>query len=241
MTKVIVIDDQPLEGKMIEYILHRDCPFAKYGGQAFTAAAGVRLAEQQHPDIIFLDITMPEGSGISVIENLKQVSPHAAVVMLTAHDNFEYIQGAMRAGANDYLLKPTRPSDVSQAVYRWSDKKDNSKPIDAAKRYVEQHLGENISLSSVAEILYLSPAYFSRLFHRQAGCSFSEWLTQRRMDRARNLLRDTTMSVSEIAASIGFKEPNSFTRLFKKSEGVSPTEYRRAYTKELSRKERESS
>lgn len=233
MIKVIVIDDQPLEGKMIGFTLTRSCPYAEYGGQAFNARDGIVLAEHEQPDIVFLDITMPGADGISVIGDIRRACAKARIVMLTAHDDFDYIRRAMRAGANDYLLKPTRPKDVTEAVERWADLpgKREEDPIAMAKNYVEDHLDQNITLAVVAEKLYLSPTYFSRLFKQRTNHTFSAWLAERRILRAQRYLDETNLSIADIATQVGYQEANSFTRLFKQITGISPTEYRKANKK----------
>lgn len=229
MIKIIVIDDQPLEGKMIGFLLQRSCPYAEYAGQAFNARDGILLAEKTRPDIAFLDITMPGADGIESIAALRRVCPELRIVMLTAHDDFDYVRRAMRAGANDYLLKPTRPRDVLDAIERWSNLPGTREedPIALAKRYVEEHLDRNISLSAVADKLYLSPTYFSRLFKQRTGFTFSAWLAQRRILRAQRYLDETNLPIADIATQVGYQEANSFTRLFKQATGLSPTEYRK--------------
>ncbi len=229
MIKLIVIDDQPLDGKMIDYTISRNCSFAQYCGQAYTARDGVALAERTQPDIVFLDITMPGGDGISIINDLRRISPNIRIVMLTAHDDFDYIRRAMRAGANDYLLKPTRPKDVIEAVERWANLPGSREedPIASAKNYVESNLDQNITLAAVADTLYLSPTYFSRLFKQRTGYTFSAWLAQRRIQRAQRYLEETALSIADIATQVGYQEANSFTRLFKQATGLSPTEYRK--------------
>lgn len=229
MIKVIVIDDQPLEGKMIEFTLSRFCAYAEYGGQAFNARDGVALAERTQPDIVFLDITMPGADGISIIGDLRRACSKVRIVMLTAHDDFDYIRQAMRAGANDYLLKPTRPRDVTEAVERWADLpgKREDDPIVLAKNYVEEHLDQNITLAMVAEKLYLSPTYFSRLFKQRTNYTFSAWLAEQRILRAQRYLDETNLTIADIATQVGYQESNSFTRLFKQTTGISPTEYRK--------------
>jgi len=214
---------------MISFVLERECPYAKYQGQAYSAAEGIALAQKVQPNIVFLDISMPGMDGIEAISHLRLVRNDMHIVILTAHDGFEYIQRAMRAGANDYLLKPTRPKDIQEAVDRWSGGagKLPDDIITAAKRYIEMHLDSSISLADVAESMFLSPAYFSRLFCSRTNMTFRAWMAERRVVRAQHLLEDTDLSVSEIAARVGYEEANSFTRLFRNATGMSPTQYRK--------------
>lgn len=231
MVKVIVIDDEILEGKMIDFVLTRDCPWAKYAGQACDAVSGLALANKVFPDIVFLDITMPGRDGVSIIRELKESCPDVRIVMLTAHDDFTYIQACMREGANDYLLKPTRPKDVVEAADRWAQHREATEgdPVDDAKRYAELNLEKPLQLSDVAERLYLSPAYFSRLFKQRTGITFSTWLAQRRIQRARRYLEETSFPIAEIAMKVGYPEASSFTRVFRHLVGWSPTEYRKKH------------
>ena len=216
---------------MIAFVLNRECPYTKYLGQAYTAVEGIAMAQEEPPDIVFLDISMPGMDGIEAIAHLRKIRPDMHIVILTAHDGFEYIQRALRAGANDYLLKPTRPRDIHEAVDRWSGG-GGQLPDDlvtAAKRFIESHLEESITLTDVAESLYLSPAHFSRLFCSRTNMTFRAWLSERRVVRARHLLEDTDFSVADIAARVGYQEANSFTRLFRNATGMSPSQYRKEH------------
>ena len=95
-----------------------------------------------------------------------------------------------------------------------------------AKQYISAHLHEPLQLSDIARRLYLSTAYFSRLFKEKTGMTFSEYLAGCRVERARQLLATTDLSVSEVAAAIGYQEANSFSRLFKARTGQTPSDYR---------------
>lgn len=114
---------------------------------------------------------------------------------------------------------------------RWSVRAEGPQedPIAAAKAFIEAHLGESITLTDVANSLYLSPAYFSRLFRTRTGMTFSAWLAERRIARARQYLEETSLPVAAISSKVGYQEANSFTRLFRSATGLSPTEYRKAH------------
>ena len=72
----------------------------------------------------------------------------------------------------------------------------------------------------------MSPYYFSKLFKAETGTTFVEYLTNLRMERAQELLKDEGLSIKEICASVGYADPNYFSRTFKKNVGVTPTVYR---------------
>ena len=74
----------------------------------------------------------------------------------------------------------------------------------------------------------LSPYYFSKLFKEETGENFIEYLTKLRIQKAKELLVDKEKSMKEICGQVGYSDPNYFSRIFKKSVGVTPTEYREA-------------
>ena len=95
-------------------------------------------------------------------------------------------------------------------------------------QYVDEHLAESISLSSLAELVQLSPYHFSRAFKQSFGQPPHRFLTGRRIERAKSLLADRKLSVTEIGFDIGFSEASAFTSAFHKLTGETPTDYRRS-------------
>jgi AraC family transcriptional regulator len=92
--------------------------------------------------------------------------------------------------------------------------------------FIEEHLGESISLAALAELVDLSLFHFARAFTQSFGEPPHRYHMARRMDRARTLLLTPLLSVTEIGVQMGFRETSSFTRAFRKFTGLTPTEYR---------------
>lgn len=95
-------------------------------------------------------------------------------------------------------------------------------------RYVREHLGESISLSDAAQAAHLSPNYLAHLIKKETGKTFVDIVTERRMEKAQELLGNTAMRIQEIAAAVGFEDDAYFARRFKQIHGVSPRAYRNA-------------
>ena len=96
-----------------------------------------------------------------------------------------------------------------------------------AKSYIEQHFDdENISLNSVAAYVNISPNHFSSIFSQEIGQTFVEYLTYVRMEKAKELLRTSSMKSAEIAFAVGYKDPHYFSYLFKKTQYCTPKEFR---------------
>jgi AraC family transcriptional regulator len=93
--------------------------------------------------------------------------------------------------------------------------------------FIEEHLSEEISLATLAELVNLSLFHFARAFKQSFGVPPHRYHSARRMDRARILLQTPALSVTQIGAQTGFRETSSFTRAFRRFTGVTPTEYRR--------------
>ncbi len=105
--------------------------------------------------------------------------------------------------------------------------KQNSDIIDSAIRYIDKNYSdENISLNGVAQAINISANYLSALFSQKMGESFVEYLTQKRMARAKQLLRQTGKRSGEIAYEVGYKDPRYFSFVFKKTQGCTPRSYR---------------
>lgn len=98
--------------------------------------------------------------------------------------------------------------------------------IASARNYIDANFAGNISLESVSESISLSAPYFSRLFSSQVGKTFIDYLTDLRLAKACQLLREGKLSIKEISSAIGYSDPNYFSRIFKKIIGQKPSEYR---------------
>ena len=97
-----------------------------------------------------------------------------------------------------------------------------------AIRYIEDHFSEEISLEDVSRRVNISPFYFSRLFKQEIGKSFIEYLNDIRIQKAKEYLMDPLFSIKEICRRCGYSDPNYFSRIFRKYEGMSPSEWRSA-------------
>ena len=98
--------------------------------------------------------------------------------------------------------------------------------ITKAKHYIDEHLAEDLSVSSIAASLYITPNYFSRLFKRvmKEGCN--EYSVRKRIEKAKSLLETTSLKTGKIAMMVGYRDTNYFSLAFKKHTGKSPTKYR---------------
>jgi len=103
------------------------------------------------------------------------------------------------------------------------------KPILTAKQYIQQNYMKYITLKEVSRLVGFNDSYFSFLFKKQCGKSFSEYLSEVRMNKAKELLKETNLIIAEICQRVGYSDLKHFTKNFKKLTGLTPNEYRKLY------------
>jgi two-component system, response regulator YesN len=103
---------------------------------------------------------------------------------------------------------------------------NRDEPIDKAKKYIDKHYMEDINLEGLADYVYLSSVYFSRIFKQKTGENFIDYLTKIRMEKAIMMLKEPQNRIYEISTKVGYKTTKYFYKLFKEYTGYTPTEYR---------------
>jgi len=133
-------------------------------------------------------------------------------------------------GGNNINVKDDCDTDKD---YRDEDKeqgfintKYRSRIVNCAKEYIDKNYTKNISISTIAEYLHLTPNYVSLLFKQEMGMTIMSYITQLRMNKALKLLKESNLKVSEVADSVGYKDPNYFSKLFKRYYGYNPSDFR---------------
>lgn len=104
---------------------------------------------------------------------------------------------------------------------------DDVDKMEQAKRYIAKHYATDMSLEKLAEHLQLHPIYMSKLFKERLGVNYIDYLTDIRMTKAKRFLANPSLSMKEIAIEVGYRDPNYFSKVFKKLFGMSPLEYRK--------------
>lgn len=118
--------------------------------------------------------------------------------------------------------------NIMKEVYEYK-REEESTPVKDAKAYIKENYNTTISLEEISEYVQLSPVYFSRLFKKVEGKNYIDYLTEIRMEAAKEKLRLTRASIECIALEIGYSDEKYFRKLFKKYNGIKPTEYRKLH------------
>ncbi|MFD2369402.1 response regulator [Brevibacillus sp. GCM10020057] len=113
--RIVIVDDHQLFREGVKRILEMEEDF-KVVGEGADGAEAARLAEEHKPDVLLMDINMPNINGVSAAENVIAASPSTRVIMLSIHDDEGYVYRTLRSGASGYLLKEMGTSDLVEAV-----------------------------------------------------------------------------------------------------------------------------
>ncbi len=104
----------------------------------------------------------------------------------------------------------------------------STKAIAHIKQHIQDNIEKDLSIVSLSELVHFNPSYLSRLFKQVTGINLSDFISEAKLNKARDLLEKTNLKVHEIAASVGYESPSYFNRFFKKAIGMTPQEYRLA-------------
>ncbi len=191
------------------------------------------------PDVVFADIRMPGLSGLELLQAIPEVSPESKVVIISGYAEFSYAQEAVQHHAYDYLLKPIKPEELSRVMTAIINERDgvndeeripvvSDRMIDNVLSEIREHYMEDISLTSLSAKYNISMGHLSKLIKEQLSVNFSDYIASLRIQRAKELLRDDSLSIQEISEIVGYNDYFYFTKVFKKVEGISPSKYRKS-------------
>lgn len=246
MHKVLIVDDEkPVRiaiAKLGKWNHWNIAPpvYAENGQEALHTMVEI------HPSIVFVDMQMPIMNGVEFLKRASSLCPDGKCIfiVISGYDDFTYARDAMHYGAKDYLLKPVVADELNIAIERamkalypeedFAIASSAAPPemtvdevVDLIYNTINTRYSENIRISDFAERYFFSREYLSRQFKAKYGTGIYEYLTGVRMKRACELLKDSEVSISDIAARVGFTDSNYFSKAFHAYTGSTPSEYRR--------------
>jgi len=337
--KILLVDDEYLEREVLRMILRTKMDQYQVVGEADNGLEALEFIKKNDVDVVIMDIKMPKMTGLESSRLIKEYNPKVGIIIVSAYNDFEFAQHAIKYSVDDYLLKPSRPEHIFEALERtihkiglYKQKKTSKfddiknifstycrngdyiraknylrqikitqfesyeKEIDVTKtllecllaiaeyfqidveknlqleikeklkvsksrdqyfmildlifeeifdviirekrvtykeemtyalQYIEKHLTKNLTLESAANYMNISTHYFSKLFKSEVGENFIDYVTDKKVDRAKELIKDTDIPLNSIAFELGFNEANYFSKVFKKKTGITPSQYRK--------------
>lgn len=238
--RVLLVDDEIMirEGfkKLFDWEAH-ECVVV---GEAADGMEAITKIDEEQPDIVIMDINIPIINGLKVIQLSRVKYPSMAFVIVSGYDDFSYCREALRLQITDYILKLVNYEEFGSCIDRLKNSLYNNevkeKPVVKKERvitgitkYMQEHLSEDVSLHILSEEFHLNSQYISQLFKNEIGVNFLTYLTNIRMEHAKKLLLSTSLSIAEVSEQSGYGDYRVFTKVFKKSEGITPSQYRRDF------------
>lgn len=241
MIRIMIIDDEAPARIAIKKLGR----WADYGETEFyeesSGQAALKTMRKISPQIVFVDMQMPGMSGIEFLEIAAKDYPDTRFIVCSGYDYFSYAKAAIKHGVMDYLLKPIARDELNSAISRAVDslgqiaapaaadeKLSPDEVVRLIRRDIEEHYDQSLKVSRYAEQYFFTKEYLSHLFHQRYDISIQEYLLQVRMDKARELLRDPSLKIQEVAERVGYRDNNYFSKAFRSYYGVSPKDLRKA-------------
>lgn len=210
--------------------------------------------EKKEYDRCMLEMTLEEGqllpakkliedAFLEVFDNTRSVRMLASVYreMLTAFANIYSHKGLPLPSTVSRLMQPMYLANyeskeevveefwllAEEMCARVEEQQSKSEVVDKVIRYIEKHYNEDLTLTSLANEFFLAPTYLARKFKNKTDQSVMHFLEEYRMDRAEEMLRDSSFSITEVANRCGYSDPNYFSRVFRKVKGAAPKDCRK--------------
>ncbi len=250
--KVLIVDD---EAYSVE-TLKAEIKWQKYPVDqvlcAYNAEEAREAIVREQINLLICDIEMPGESGLELIEWVREGTRldgyNMECIILTCHPEYQFMRKAMQIGCSDYLLKPVDYNEIDRVIEKAIKKLDdnNSEYIklesygngtndtereDIIKSklipYIRENINNPFTISDLAKYAALNPQYMMRLFKKTTGKSIVEYVTERKMEIAKELLTKTQWTNEIISEKVGYVSANYFIKLFKKQYGMTPREFRK--------------
>jgi len=245
MSVVLIVEDELLELEFLKSIVADELlPQDKI----ITSQSGiqaVKLAKQYRPDIIVMDILIPEMDGLQALKEIRKFLPGACVVILSACSDFSYAQTAIHLRVQEYLLKPIKPSVFKQVFHELlttvatnqvdadeeivEEKTNHKNLIEKSLKYIHDNFKQKLPLQLVSSNVFLNPQYFSRIFRKEVGVTYIDYVNKLKIEYACTLLETTNYPAYRISSECGFTDPSYFNRVFVQQMNMTPKAYRRKH------------
>ncbi|MFC1616635.1 response regulator [Candidatus Margulisiibacteriota bacterium] len=227
---ILIVDDDPkiFQSISIGLLDYKLIP-------AYSGEEGLNILKARPDiDLILLDYTMPEMNGISFLKTIRADGCKVGVIFLTAFKERELLIECMENDASSFVEKPinfdllsSKIKAVLKKTYRNIQNKNIAKEcIEQVKNILSKQEGQKLDLQDFANKYNWNTKYFSRVFKRFAGKTFSQYRLELRMKSACELIKNKEITINKVSSILGYINPSAFRKTFKKYQGVTAKEYR---------------
>jgi signal transduction histidine kinase/DNA-binding LacI/PurR family transcriptional regulator/CheY-like chemotaxis protein len=229
---ILVVDDDPYVLDMHIRMLENQVPGCETL-KAHNGREALQVMGQQRPDLVLLDLMMPEMDGFAVLEAMREQEStrKIPVIVLTAQiltaPDMARLQQGVAAVLGKGLFSAAEVMNQIEATLSHSKRlgSEAMRIVRRAMAYIHEHYPEPVSRKELADHLAVSERYLTRCFHQELGITPVTYLNRYRIHRAKDLLDQGNISVTEVALQVGFSDSNYFGRVFRDEVGKSPSAY----------------
>ena len=239
MKTLLIVDDELLIAEGLRDMLSEAFAGRLHVICCYSAAEALKISETACVSLLLTDIDMPDISGLELHALLRKKQPDCRVIYLTGYSDFSYARKAVDQHAFAYVLKGEGDDIVIQTIERALREVEGvteSVPETESgtqqawlmnlQAYIHANLASNLSLTQLAEQCHFHPVYLSRAYKEATGMTITDYISQVKLDKAKQLLRGSLYSVHEISELLGFASDNYFCRWFRKNTRRSPHSFR---------------
>lgn len=240
--KAIIIDDEHMVREAIHILGHWSSLGIDNIFEASNAMEALDIIQKEKPEIIITDMKMPMMSGKDLLMELDKRDLHPQIIVVSGFSDFDFTHQAIRSCVVDYILKPIDEQELNDALSRAAAEIETEKCSELSgaaeeadmqkstaamvEQYIRQNYSQEIKLENLSHIFYISKEHISRSFKKQYNINLFDYIANLRIEKAKELLLKTQMSIEEIAVKTGFSNGNYFSKTFKKLTGLAPSEYK---------------
>lgn len=229
--KIVVVEDELLIRSGLVHLLRK--LGYHVAAEAENGLEGLKLIRDIVPDLVITDVQMPQMDGLKMIEEVLSLGLTPKFVILSGFADFKYAQKALRLGAVEYLLKPISVQSLTEMLTRLCGEEEEEVVeetcycdlVQQMVRTVEHNYGQRLGLDLFSEQFKMTPEHLSRLFAKETGKTFSDYLRQVRLEHAKQMLCTTNLKIYEIACRVGYPDAKYFSKIFKEYTGYSAKQY----------------
>lgn len=235
---ILILDDEPKirNGlvKLINEAFHHKHSVVSFG----ESKVALDYLKSHKMDLLITDIRMPELSGLELIQEIRTVDSRLEIAILSGYSDFTFAQQAIDLKVSKYFTKPSDPEELISYIESF-DKRQQGTNRPAGRYtgsnlvilkgldFIARNYPTKFNLNDIAEELYITPTYLSKLFKRETGQNLSDFVLEFRMEKARELLVQLEFSIADIDDMVGYQDPGYFSSAFKSVYGMTPHEFRK--------------
>jgi len=144
--RLVIVDDEMLERKALSKMIQKEMPDIDIVGEAANGRMAIQLAEELSPDIMMMDIKMPGIDGVEAVREIRKTHKQIKFIMVSAFNTFEYAKEVMQQGVKEYLLKPSKQSEVLAALSRVAIEIEEERQLQEEKQSLQDSLNRALSV-----------------------------------------------------------------------------------------------